>query len=316
VHSNDFTPLLAFDVNSGQMVALAYDGTNFQLVWSSSGLRTAQGVLQANYDFYVNGTTGNDTTYDGTQDTVGVAGHGPFKTIMKAATSASKLNANGYVITVHVANGTYPESVFITFQTNGLLRFMGNPASPASCVVTGSPTQPNGACFQARGTGVGFWVEGFKVLPSHPSGTYGFVSQINSSIDFQNIDFGAAGAGHMLCDTGSMACNGDYTISGAAQFHIAVEFATFVLTPNRVPPTVNSIVNITAGFNFSQAFVFGWGNGFLRCDSRTIFSGAAGSVTGQRFNVSANATIYTSGAGVNFFPGNVAGVTATGGQYV
>jgi hypothetical protein len=43
------------------------------------------------------------------------------------------------------------------------------------------------------------------------------------------------------------------------------------------------------------------------------YSGAA---TGKRYAVATNAVLNTNGGGANYFPGDVAGTTATGGQYV
>jgi hypothetical protein len=41
-----------------------------------------------------------------------------------------------------------------------------------------------------------------------------------------------------------------------------------------------------------------------------------GTVTGQRYNVAANGVIFTNGGGANYLPGNAAGASATGGQYL
>ena len=42
----------------------------------------------------------------------------------------------------------------------------------------------------------------------------------------------------------------------------------------------------------------------------------SGSGTGQRYNASRNGVIDTGGGGASYFPGNSAGATATGAQYV
>jgi hypothetical protein len=41
-----------------------------------------------------------------------------------------------------------------------------------------------------------------------------------------------------------------------------------------------------------------------------------GTITGKRYDVTLNAALQTFGSGANYFPGNAAGTTATGGQYV
>jgi hypothetical protein len=116
VHASDRSTLLPFDINKGQMIALAFDGANFQLVWSASlpsggsgGPSVGGGALQANYTIYVDHNLGSDTLYDGTTATVDAPhGHGPFATIQKGINTASKLNANGYTITIKIADyGAY-----------------------------------------------------------------------------------------------------------------------------------------------------------------------------------------------------------------
>ena len=42
----------------------------------------------------------------------------------------------------------------------------------------------------------------------------------------------------------------------------------------------------------------------------------SGSATGKRFEATVNGVIYSSGAGASYLPGNAAGTTATGGQYI
>jgi hypothetical protein len=306
VHPKDNSPLLPFDINTGQMLALAFDGTNFQLAWSGSGSKAAQGVLQANYDFYVNGTTGSDTLYDGTQATVGSAGHGPFKTIQTGINAASKLNANGFTITIHVADGTYPSFASVTNVTNGGLVLKGNSATPAACLIS-TPAAGATACIGARGVGVGIFIDGFKLTNAWPNG-YDMTSQQGSNINFQNMDFGYCQGAHMLCDLGSMSAYGNYTISGNANAHLMCQYSDFVLTPSGY-----NTVTIGGGVALNY-FMYATGIGFVRCNTRTNFVGAL--TQGYKFYVNANAVIDTGGAGVNYFPGPTAGVQATGGQYL
>jgi hypothetical protein len=308
IHPRDGSPLLAFDLNKGQMVALAFDGTSFQLAWAGSGSKAAQGVLQANYDFYVNGTTGSDTLYDGTQPTVGSAGHGPFQTIQAGINAASKLNANGYTITVHVADGTYSNFVTVNNVTNGGLVLKGNSTTPANCLIT-TPASGNAApaCIGARGVGVAILIDGFKVTNQWPYG-YCMTSQQGANINFQNMDFGYCQGSHMLCDIGSMSAYGNYTISGNANSHITAQYSNFVLTPSGY----NTVTIIGgAGVNY---FAYVTGVGFIRCNTRTNFVGALSA--GSKFVVAGNGVIDTGGAGVNFFPAPGAGSTASGGEYL
>jgi hypothetical protein len=69
-------------------------------------------------------------------------------------------------------------------------------------------------------------------------------------------------------------------------------------------------VALTGSPNFSGAFVYA-GDGYIDAPNNT-FSGAA---TGKRYDSQLNGVIYTRGASTSYFPGSVAGTTATGAQY-
>jgi len=64
---------------------------------------------------------------------------------------------------------------------------------------------------------------------------------------------------------------------------------------------------------FSDAFVhalFGYYS-----NVSTVFSGSTGSGS-KRYTAEMNGVINSNGGGASFFPGDTAGTTATGGQYV
>jgi hypothetical protein len=307
VHASDRTTLLPFDINKGQMIALAFDGANFQLVWSanlpSGGPSVGGGALQANYNIYVDGNIGSDTLYDGTTAAVDAPhGHGPFKTIQKGVDTASKLNANGYTITINVADYAAYAPFGVTNVTNGGLVIKGDSANPAACVIT-TPTAAGVAV--ARGVGVGFLLDGFRL---YNTVGYGLLASAGGAITFQNIDFSFCNAGHMYADSGSLFCIGNYSISSNANYHIALQYGELILTPSQ--GNTISIGTVAIG----AAFVNATGVGFLRANTTTRFSG--GVAGGVKFVVAANAVIDTSGAGVNFFPGATAGYQISGGQYV
>ena len=69
-----------------------------------------------------------------------------------------------------------------------------------------------------------------------------------------------------------------------------------------------SLTGTPAFFRFANAQTLGVIEATL-----ATFSGSA---TGVRYNVVNNAVISTNGGGANFFPGNSAGSSGTGGQYV
>lgn len=72
--------------------------------------------------------------------------------------------------------------------------------------------------------------------------------------------------------------------------------------------TVQGTLNITV---FAKAENSG---GRILCPGAGGYT-VTGSVTGTRYSANINGTINTFGGGANYFPGTIAGSTATGAQY-
>ena len=89
------------------------------------------------------------------------------------------------------------------------------------------------------------------------------------------------------------------------------------LKSNEVKDAVNADyesgvkANVSGTPAFSTAFATATRLGVINVGNITF----TGSATGTRYDVVLNSVIDTSGGGANFFPGDVAGTTATGGQY-
>lgn len=274
---------------------LVYDGSAFVLVNPAA---PALAILHAAFSFFVDAALGSDAN-DGL---AAGAGHA-FATIQKGVNAASFLNANGFQITIHVADGAYPAPVNVNQVTNGTLYIKGNSATPANCLL--NPTGQS-TVFGVRGVGVSVWVDGFKL--SNASGSC-LTSQIGGNINFLNIDFGFATGAHISCDSGQAVCNGNYTISGNASYHILVQYGEMILNPS--PPNT---ITFSGSLGFTNAFVACADLGFVRAGSSITFAG--GVTAGARYVVSGNAVIDTGGAGASYFPGTTAGSTSSGGQYL
>jgi hypothetical protein len=98
-------PLIAGDIQIGQIVTAIYDGTNFQIVPNLLGkanLSTTPQKTTADITYYVNASTGLDTN-DGL--TSGAA----FKTIAKAVSMLPQTIQHN--VTIQLAPGTYAETV-------------------------------------------------------------------------------------------------------------------------------------------------------------------------------------------------------------
>jgi hypothetical protein len=75
---------------------------------------------------------------------------------------------------------------------------------------------------------------------------------------------------------------------------------------------VGKTVTLTGTFSFGTAFANAARVGLIEANGNTY---TGGTITGVRYNADLNSVIFTNGGGANYFPGNSAGSTATGGQY-
>jgi hypothetical protein len=103
----------------------------------------------------------------------------------------------------------------------------------------------------------------------------------------------------------ALIINSSYTISGGSLVHVQAENGgTFTC--------IGRTVTLTGTPAFSVAFVYG-----ASCCSINIYSNTyVNSATGIRYSISRNGVCFVNGAGTTYLPGNSAGSTATGGQYV
>ena len=278
--------------------------TNFQAaVASATGGRTR---LQANTNYYV-ATTGNDTTGNGTSGNPWLTGQKAINYIQQ------NIDLNGYVATVNFANGTYTTPINIvgafiggnaTNTTTGCVQILGNSGSPSSVIFSTT----NFDAISANYAGCYLQVSGVTLQTSGGgAGGYGLVAYYGASI-FVNgpVVFGNCVNGHISAQGGStVQMYANYTITGSAPTHLFAEINGFI--------QMNSTtVTLTGTPAFSVAYAEASFLGTISAYSMTF----SGSATGARYLVNQNSVINTNGGGATFFPGNSAGSTATGGQYV
>jgi hypothetical protein len=261
-------------------------------------------VLHSSIDFYV-ANTGSDANDGLTAGT-------PWQTLQHAAdTIVNHIDANGYDVTVHIANGTYAPFQQVGNPLGvGRVIWLGNNATPDNVVIQ-SASSVNAAV-----TSVG----GYMVLQAVKLTTTGgsfsaCVSCVSGGIIIpRNVDFGSSTGAHIIVQTGgSVPFDQGCVISGGATHHIVCNNNGFagtgpILGPGGVPFTF--VVSGTP--TFSTAFIeCGQGAVFINSSFMT-YSGAA---NGKKFQVDDLGGINTAGAGVNFFPGNVAGTISPIGYY-
>lgn len=259
--------------------------------------------LAANADFYVNASTGNDSN-NGASGT-------PWLTLQHAYSVLQKnYDFNGFTVTVHMT-GAFTSTLVangpITGQTGvGSLVFDGT--GGASVASSGASV----ACFSGV-SGAQFTVQNMT-LTNSVAGTYCIRAVTCSNISVgPGMVFGSSSGVHIeAIECGVVYINNSYTITGGATNHWNATSNGVI----EISPTGTSVVVTCTGTPaWSGAFALADRGGLIRAPeaiSALSFSGAA---TGARYSVILNGIIDTRGASSTFFPGSIAGSTATGGQY-
>ncbi|MDA9510927.1 hypothetical protein XI09_40990 [Bradyrhizobium sp. CCBAU 11386] len=294
---NNSAPLLGNEWQALQVVSMTYDGTQ----WQCSGL-SARPVLAQNTTIYVNNGTGSDTIYDGTAAVVS-GSHGPFKTIQRAVNAAYGYSPSQYTITVQVAAGSWIESVITPAYAGPNIVIIG--AGATATLITGAGTH----VFEVVGPNT-LTIQNLSVTATG-SGSSCFVAANGATLTTNNTASGAAPLSVFHSFAGATVNVGSHTFNAGtyAAFFYATGLGVMVLQQGALftvggPATVGAVAQATdIGYLRAQALPSPtWNNG--------------GNVTGQRYAVTGNSVINSSGNGVNFFPGTVAGAAANGGLYL
>ena len=285
--------LVGNDIKSGAMSLFMYDGTSFQAL-AASGIA----VLNASATLYVNGAIGSDAN-DGTANNAQHA----LATIQAAINKAFSYGPSSYVITIEVAAGTYapfytPSQPGPSIIVNGVgaTTIIDNTATSLHCVTVFGPNTVQ--CQNLKVTAAG-------------AGLGGFVASGNSAIvrTLSTSSSAIAGAIWEAFGGGQVLVSGNHTISGSAVSAFNCQFGG-IMSVASVTITISTPVTIT---NFADCTSLG----LLTMNGVSVptFTNP-GNVTGTRYRATTNGVINTQASGANFFPGTLAGSTATGGQYV
>lgn len=253
-------------------------------------------VLTAARTYYVR-TDGSDSN-NGLANTSG----GAFLTVQKALDVAATIDFGGYTVTVQIADGTYTGAISAPVMTGqasaASLTIRGNNGTPANVILSTTSASTIAVPSGARA----------KVLDLEMrTTTSGFCFNVDGgTLEYGNVRFGACAQSHIRTTAGgSVTGTGNYTISGGAQAHVlanrsGVWWGTFLT------------VTLSGTPAFSVGFIDARETGSAAAVSMTF----SGSATGPRYSITMNGVINTGGGGASYLPGNSAGSTATGGQYV
>jgi hypothetical protein len=282
----------------GADVPLADGGTGASDAATARANLGLRDVLTANRTYYVR-TDGNDSN-SGLANTSG----GAFFTIQRAVDVAlGTLDFYGFTVTIQVGDGIYAGGVSVGVGVGiaaaASLVIQGNAVTPANVII--STTSNHAVTVKPGGLATAKYFE----VRTTTSG-FGLRAESGGVLEFLGIRFGAVANGHIISFPGGAAISlGAYDIVGSATRHI--------WGGGGYIQTTSSAVTITGSLTFTE-FVF-----LERLSLLTGFNmtfGGTGSITGTRYSVSSNSVAFTNGGGASYFPGTVAGSTATGGQYV
>ena len=264
-------------------------------------------TLILNRTFYVR-PDGNDSN-DGLVNTAARA----FKTVQAAVNAVAKRTFNPRVwgaynpvtdnCTIQLAAGTYNETIYL----RDLFGYMGctikgDEATPSNVVLAGIAD-----CLVGIGIHSKWAIKGVKLTAA---GGSLFRLSRSTHLTYQNVDFGTATGGYhiYLEDRAHVLATGNYTISGGAGAHILARQSS----ANIGPVSTTRTVTLTGAPAFTNAFIYLEDASVVRATGMT-FTGAA---TGKRYQAAGLSLINTNAGGATYLPGDVAGSTSGGSQYV
>ena len=289
----NFTISASYANTSSVSITSSYSNTASYLI----GGRT---VLSAPLTIYVN-TTGSDSNS-------GLSLASPLKSIQTAVNKAVSYDNSIYNITVQLSDGLYQEALTLSplIGTAGFLIIQGNTVTSSSVTI-----QSTGSTAYTVRSQSGGLIQLNSLTLSGSAGGYPLIyATLNSTIQCSNMIFGAGGTGTaqlyvtrggVIQPFGAIG----YIITGGAGCHCQLDAGGIFYPPN-IPIKITGTPTFTTFIDCAGASI-----AYIYSNTWTT-----GSVTGKKFNVITNGVINTTGGGLNYLPGNVAGTSGSGGQYV
>jgi hypothetical protein len=246
--------------------------------------------------YYVS-TTGSDSA-------TGLSVSTPFLTIQKAIQVISDTLSidDAATVTIQLANGVYTLASGVTLYPivgGGSVVLQGDTATPGNVILTSAAAITQQFLAQTRSN---YTVQGFRL---QATGNTPMAFYANGGrLKIGNIEFNTGLGTHLKTGNGGyIETIAAYTILGSTANHVIAENNSVVIFGSTATA---SGVPIFSTFAVAQYL------GLIVATTGTF----SGSVQGTRYSANANAVINTNGRGANVFPGNAAGVTNNGGQYV
>lgn len=261
-------------------------------------LRIGRDRLRANRTYYVR-TDGSDSN-NGLANTSG----GAFLTWQKAFDVVGSLDLSIFDVTIAQGNnGTLAGGLVKSAVGSGKIIIQGDVSTPANCVMSSALDVTN--CTSD------VEVRGIRFTGTFNGEAGSAITAVNNkSITITgNCTFANTAGRHIYCLQGLVNINSSYSITGGGVCH----YIAFI--GGKIVNAVSGVtITLTGTPAFAAAFVFADRCAVINIPTALVtFSGSA---TGTRYSVAGNAVINSGGGGATYFPGNVSGTTATGGQYL
>jgi hypothetical protein len=246
--------------------------------------------LTANRTYFVNGAGGSDANS-------GLTSGSAFATIQKAIDTVGGLDVSIHDVTISVASGTYTAALTLKNFVGGGKCTITCPSGSATISVTGA-----NAIFGSGIRSRWYLGAGLKVqTTTSGSGVYMELGAIN----LEGLEFGACASSHLVLDSTLCFVRASYAISGNASRHALISTGSQLIYSGGLTVTLTGTPNFSRFIEATKVSV-----------ARVIGITFSGSATGTRYLVNTNSVIDTNGGGASYLPGDAAGSTATGGQYV
>jgi hypothetical protein len=273
-----------------------FDLANNAPVPTALGFTVDRLKLGANATFYVNPGAASGSFGPGDSTSFGVYIGRPCSSVQQAYDQIARyFDLNGYTATISCANATYSAGLNAATPTIGGRVIVAGQGG-------GTVFSVAGTCFTA-GPGTDIEIQSVNLTSSGANcarADRGVLRVGSGAV------FGSAAGDHIQADNrGTVILSGGYFIIGGGASHLNAENCGVI----EGGVTCTLLGNVTIA-DFAKASR----NGVVDAAGGTYSLGAF-SVTGTRYSATLNGVLFTNGAGANFFPGNVAGTTATGGQY-
>ena len=256
--------------------------------------------LAATRTYYVRSTDGSDAN-TGLVDNAA----GAFLTIQKAMDVAAALDTTIFNVTIQVRNGTYTGAVTLKDPVGaGTVTIVGDTTTPSNVIVSTTAA----TAFTANKT-QRVNVSGIKVQTT--TSGFGFLVFNGAKLSLTSIDFGTIAAG----SSGLFATDaGTHVVLGGANCKWSGNCDRLISLNNQTNFNFNGTITLLANITVASDTI--GVNGLSFVQSTGTWTLGAFTVTGTRFNNINKSLIQTFGAGINYFPGSVAGTTDATSTYL